>query len=136
MPQNPTLTRELIEQSGACAQCKANAKSNLAGGYRDAAQRCLDYCAAGHSERFPLSREQYVAGTWIEDEIDPADPNFRLVRMRIPHPPNLPGYQCGRVEGEAAMRKQVRAAAAQLAGAGALPEHIARAIYDAFVEPA
>lgn len=82
---------------------------------------------------FPQTREAYVAGTWFEDEIDPTDPNFRLVRMRIPHPPIA--YTCGRFEGEAALRKQCRAAAAQLAGAGALPEHIARAIFDSFAEP-
>lgn len=82
----------------------------------------------------PVTDAEYIAGTTFEDEIDPNDRNFRLVRTRVPHPPEST-YVGGRLEGAAAQRKMCRAAAAFLAGAGALPEHIARAIFDAFKEP-
>lgn len=48
MAKNEPLTRAAIDASAACVQCKANAKTNLAGGYAELAQKCLDYCASGH----------------------------------------------------------------------------------------
>jgi len=80
------------------------------------------------------TRQEYIDGSAFEDEIDPTDPNFRLIRMRVAHPAGSL-YQCEQLTGERALRKMIRGAAAQLAGAGAIPEPLARHIVAAYQDP-
>jgi hypothetical protein len=35
-----------------CAQCESNARWNEAGGYRELAEKCREYCRNGHKERY------------------------------------------------------------------------------------
>jgi hypothetical protein len=40
-----------------CAQCKSNADWNEAGGYKELAERCRQYCRNGHIENAPTAAE-------------------------------------------------------------------------------
>lgn len=42
--------RKTEQGSDVCVQCEANARWNEAGGYRELAQECRDYCRRGHKE--------------------------------------------------------------------------------------
>lgn len=54
----------------------------------------------------------------FDDRVDPSDPNFRLIEMRIPHDARTPDYGPFEFRGRAAMERLRRFCAAYLSGLG------------------